>query len=439
MSNPARPAQPPGTGPTIRQMLALWAPLAASIAMMVLEPSIINIGLGRTSEPEVALAAYGLAMGLAMLIEAPIMMLLDTSVARSVNREAFAIIRRITVILGLLVVVLGVVVPLTPLYDLIVVNLMNIPADIAARARPTQLILAFWPLPIAWRRAHQGALIRAGHTAIITTATGIRLVALTSGIVGGLLLFPEGGAIVAGVAMDLSVTIEAAVITVAALRVLRSAAFDPDPALAAEPPTLGAMWRFYRPLAMTTILRQFTRPMLSAGIAAALMPRASLAAWPVAWGLAILITGPAWSLQQLTTALVSDRVAYRRVRNFALILSTLLSLLFALVAFTPLYGWVMGQVYNLSPELQKLALPATQALVILPLLMGAQSLLRGILIRTGRTSEVRAAMTLNIGTLAATLVLGAALFSPTGTTLAALAALTGTLAELAWLRSRTRE
>jgi len=173
MSNPARPGQPPGAGPTIRQMLALWAPLAASIAMMVLEPSIINIGLGRTLRPEMALAAYGVAFSLALVIEAPILMLLDTSVARSVNREAFAIIRRITVILGLLVVVLGVVVSLTPLYDLIVVNLMNIPADIADRARPTQLILAFWPLPIAWRRAHQGVLIRAGHTAIITTATGI--------------------------------------------------------------------------------------------------------------------------------------------------------------------------------------------------------------------------------------------------------------------------
>jgi len=40
--------------------------------MMVLEPSIINIGLGRTADPELALAAYGVAFSLALLVEAPI-------------------------------------------------------------------------------------------------------------------------------------------------------------------------------------------------------------------------------------------------------------------------------------------------------------------------------------------------------------------------------
>jgi hypothetical protein len=40
--------------------------------MMVLEPSIINIGPGRTAAPELALAAYGVAFSLALLVEAPI-------------------------------------------------------------------------------------------------------------------------------------------------------------------------------------------------------------------------------------------------------------------------------------------------------------------------------------------------------------------------------
>jgi len=40
--------------------------------MMVLEPSIINIGLGRTADPELALAAYGVAFSLALLVEATI-------------------------------------------------------------------------------------------------------------------------------------------------------------------------------------------------------------------------------------------------------------------------------------------------------------------------------------------------------------------------------
>jgi hypothetical protein len=425
--------------PTLGQMLALWVPLAASTVMMVLEPSTINIGLGRSANPELALAAYGVAFSLALVVEAPILMLLDASVARSDNREAFLLLRRFTLILGLLVTMVGLVFSLTPLYDLVVVEVMNIPLDVAARARPTLQILSFWPLPIAWRRTYQGLLIRNGQTRVITVATGVRLACLAGALFGGLLLFPQRGSVVAGLAMDFSVTVEAAVITWAAGPLLRNHHFRARPVSeGSEPLSMGGLWRFYRPLAVTTLLRQLTRPMLNAGIAAALLPAASLAAWPVAWGLVILIAGPAWSLQQLTTALASDPPAYRRVRNFSLGLSAFFSLLLGLVAFTPLYEPVMGGIYNLSPELQRLALPAVQWLAAYPLLMGFQSVLRGRLIRAGCTGTVRTAMAVNVAILTATLGLGVSFLSTSGAVLAALAMLTGTLAEWAWLAYKAR-
>jgi Na+-driven multidrug efflux pump len=420
-------------------MLSLWVPLAASIVMMVLEPSIINIGLGRTANPELALAAYGIAFSLALLVEAPILMLLDASVARSTDRTAFVLIRRFALGLGIMVTALGLIVSLTPLYGLIVEELMDIPTDVAARARPTLQVLSFWSLPIAWRRTHQGLLIRAGQTAIISLATAVRLLALAATLFGGLLLVPESGAFVAGTAMVVSVVIEAALITWAARPALQSDAYRANSA-AEEPPSLGLreLWRFYRPLAMTTILRQTTRPLLSAGIAAAAMARASLAAWPVAWGLTILITGPAWSLQQLTTAMATDRAAYQKVQRFALTLSLLFTLLLSAVVLTPAYGWVMGGVYNLSNDLQDLARTAMHIMLVFPLVMGVQAFLRGVLIRAGCTHEVRTAMAINVATMGATLFVGVTLLAPTGVVLAAAATLTGGLAELGWLRWKSR-
>jgi hypothetical protein len=423
-------------GPTARQMLSLWVPLAASIVMMVLEPSIINIGLGRTADPELALGAYNVAFSLALLVEAPILMLLDASVARSSDRAAFVLIRRFTLGLGLVVTAVGLVVSLTPLYDLVVRQWMDIPVDVAARARPTLQILSFWSLPIAWRRAHQGVLIRHGRTAIITGATGVRLMTLAGALTLGLYLLPERGAVVAGVAMDVSVVVEALLITLATRPILRRPSFRAPAAEEGPPLTLHNLWRFYRPLLITTLLRQSSRPLLNAGIAAAVMPRASLATWPVAWGLAILITGPAWSLQQLTTALAKDEASYARVRHFSLSLSVGFGLLLSLVAFTPLYGLMMGGVYNLAPDLQVLARPGTQVMAILPLVMGVQALLRGRLIRGGCTGEVRTAMVLNVLTLGAVLLLGTAVWSLPGVTLAALATLAGQLVELAWLRAK---
>jgi hypothetical protein len=343
-------------------------------------------------------------------------MLLDASVARSTTVKAFAVVRRFTLILGFAVTGIGLAISLTPLYDLVVRGLMNIPADVAATARPTLQILSLWSLPIAWRRAHQGVLIRTGSLFL------------------GLLVRPDKGAIIAGLAMVLSVTVEATLITCATCRVLGEDLYD-DRGDGNEPSRLGLgqLWQFYQPLMATTLLRQAMRPVLNASIASAALPRASLAAWPVAWGLAILIAGPAWSLQQLSTALASDKVAYRRVRAFALTLGVLLSLLLALVAFTPAYGVVMGGVYNLSEELQHLARPAVQVMVALPLLMGAQSLLRGTLIRRGATGAVRTAMIVNVLTLVGAVLVGLAFFAPTGVMLAAMATLTGGVGELVWL------
>ena len=60
-------------------MFGLWIPLAASMLIMVLETSIVNIGLGRSADAELALAAYGVAYSIALLVEAPILMLIDAS------------------------------------------------------------------------------------------------------------------------------------------------------------------------------------------------------------------------------------------------------------------------------------------------------------------------------------------------------------------------
>ncbi|HSJ56818.1 MAG TPA: hypothetical protein VLC95_06540 [Anaerolineae bacterium] len=417
-------------------MLTLWLPLAASIVMMVLEPSIINIGLGRTADPELALAAYGVAFSLALLVEAPIIMLLDASVARSTDLAAFRLVRTFTFWLGIGVTAIGLLVSLTPLYDLIVPGLMRIPPDVAARARPTLQILSFWSFPIAWRRAHQGVLILNHRTSVITWATGVRLVSLAGAMYLGLLLLPERGAIVAGLAMDFSVIVESVLITAATRPVLRDPAYATPAEGAGHPMTMRDLVRFYWPLAGSTLLRQSTRSIINAGIALTVAAHASLAAWPVTWGFAILIAGPAWSLQQLTTAMAHDDASYARVRRFALALGALFGVLLALATFTPLYGWVMGFVYNLAPDLQALARPALAVMVLYPVLMGAQSAVRGRLIREGQTQAVQGAMALNVAALTAAVFLGAWLVPANGVVVAAAAMMIGTLAEQAFLSWR---
>ncbi len=257
MTTKKAPSHMPDTEPTLRQMLALWLPLAASIAMMVLEPSVINIGLGRTADAELALAAYGVAFSLALLVEAPILMLLDASVARATDRAAFGLIRRFALALGLIVTAIGLVVTLSPLYVLIVEGLMNIPTNIAAEARPTLQILAFWSLPIASRPANRGSADplatddqrQRGHRCPLVTLALACSSACSSA---------SQGAVVARFAMVLQChrrsgphhcvcAVCAPVPVEISLQTLRNRSTSL---------TLRGLSRFYRPLGSTTILRR---------------------------------------------------------------------------------------------------------------------------------------------------------------------------------------
>jgi Na+-driven multidrug efflux pump len=232
--------------------------------------------------------------------------------------------------------------------------------------------------------------------------------------------------------MLVSVFVESALTTWATRRVLRSD-HSSDTDL-----TLRALWRFYSPLLATSVINQSRRPLVSTGIAAAAVARSSLAAWPVVWGFVVLFTAPAWSLQQLTTALATNRAAQRSVRRFSLTLGAFLTLLLALVTFTPLYHLVFRSVYALPSDLRDLARPAMQCLVVFPLLSGALSSLRGTLIREGDTKAVRAATLVEVCTLGLALLVGVTRLSSTGVMLAAAATLAGSVAGLTWLLYRSK-
>jgi len=311
---------------------------------------------------------------------------------------------------------------------------MGIPADVADWARPCLIVLSLWPFPIGWRRSFQGVLIRANRTSVITLATVARLVVLAGVLFAGLAAWPGQGAVVAGVAMDVSVVVEAVLVTWAARRALRAGLLGAHGSRPQETLSMRALWRFYAPLLVTSLIRQGVRPVLSAGIAAAAMARASLASWAVAWGLATLVAGPAWSLQQLATALAHDELSFRRVARFSLILSLGLSATLSAIVFTPLYGAVMGGVYNLTPELQQVARPALGVMALLPLVMGEQCLYRGALIRRGHTRAVRNAILVFAVVLVGSLLAGVRWLTWTGALLAAATTMLSYLAELLYLR-----
>ena len=167
-----------------------WWPLALSWILMGVELPLISAVVARLPDQEVQLAAFGgVVFPISLMIEAPVIMMLAASTALSSNTRAFHVLKRFMNRLALCMTLLHVLVAFTPVYDLVIVPLLDVPADVVEPARIGLMIMTPWTWAIAYRRMHQGMLIRFGHRSAIATGTGVRLCTTVALLLLGWLAF----------------------------------------------------------------------------------------------------------------------------------------------------------------------------------------------------------------------------------------------------------
>ncbi len=409
-----------------RRLLALYVPLMFSGLLMSVEGPLITAGIARQPQAELFLAAFGVAFAIALVYEAPILMVLEASIALGNGWPEYLTLRRAYLGFATILTALGLAFFFTPAYTFLTRQLMSIPESIVIAARPALMILTFWPLPIGWRRLHQGVLIRHARTNVISFATGVRVALLSAILFGGAFRGTPGAVLGAG-AMVAGVTVEALLITVPALAVL-GPRNDARPRSGWE-----RVWSYYRPLATTALLQQANRPLITTGIAASMQAVLSLAAWPVVVSITMLANGPLSALQQVVIAVPDDPGARRRTASFVLAVGGFLTALLVIITSSSLLEVLLVKVFGVSSEIWVIATPAARILAFLPLVIAAQCFLRGTLIRAGNTMQVQRAMLANLLTVALIVGTGMALRNLPGIMLGALALLLGGLAEVAVL------
>jgi progressive ankylosis protein len=438
----ARVESRPAVAPGVRGMLLFLGPLVFTGMMMTTDTPIINAALARLPHPEEALAAFVVAFALAMVYEAPHIMMIEAGTTLATNARALGLLRRFYGLLALTVGIIGALVVFSPIYDALVMGLMQIPPRVAASARPALAVFLLWPLPIGWRRLHQGALIRRGHSRAVGAGAFARIGALIGGMLTLVPLLSGAlpGTAIGALVMLLSVSAESLYTHRAAGRLLADLPLTaPD----GHDLTMRELWTFYWPLAGTSILNTLNRPILSAGLAVAAGATlgaagadAALAAWGVAWGLLFLVNGATLTLQQVAIAWDAspDPALRRRCDRLILGLGLGLSAIVALSALTPIAGWLLDTIYAVSPPVRAAALPVLTLLAPVPMLFTAGALLRGKLIHRRQTRLVQRAQIIDLLVMIGVLALG--LYwplpgaRPAATTLGALAMLAVYCADL---------
>jgi hypothetical protein len=411
-------------------ILRLWAPLAATWLMMACEGPFLAAVIARRPEAEGNLAAFGVALAVAMFTEAPVIMMMSASTALVTDRGSFRALRRFSLVLNVLVTLAIGALLLPPVFRLVCVRAMALPPAVARLTRLGTMILLPWPAAIGYRRFYQGVLIRRGETRKVAYGTLVRLAAMAGTALTVAFASKAEGVVIGAAALSAGVVAEAG----ASRFMARQAVLDVCREEIGAVLRTGSIVRFYVPLALTSLLTLGARPVIAVFVGRSRLALESLAILPVLNGLVFIHRSPGFAFQEVGIALLApSRQAWPRLRAFGRRLELASSGLLALIASTPLAHWWFEGVSGLAPELGRLSMVPLRILVLLPALEVVLSMQRALLVSEGLTRRITAATVIEVTVLVAVLALATGPLSMVGVTATACAAIVGRVVANAFL------
>ncbi|MHC1731690.1 MAG: MATE family efflux transporter [Bacteroidales bacterium] len=404
---------------TYRRIFLFWGPLALTWLMMALEQPILIAFIARLSEAKLNLAAFGIAGSFAMIIEAPVIMLMSASTALVTGRHSYKKLRRFTDILNLGVTGIQLIILIPPVFRFIVITLMGVPEEVARLAHIALLIFLPWAASIGYRRFYQGILIRNNLTRRVTYGTMVRLTVI---VTVGLILYSAGvkGAYVGAGAMSLAVFTEAIATRIMASGALKMLLEKED----RENGNLGLrkISKFYYPLAITSLLSLGVHPFVTFFLGRSYMAVESLAVLPVVGSLVFIFRSLGLSYQEVNIALIGNQKQnYRVLRNFAVYMGVSVTVLISVLAFTPLADMWFVNVSGLSQELADMSYLPLKIMILLPAFTVLLNYQRSLLLINRTTGPISAATGVELVSIIVILLICTVILNMTGVVAAAIA------------------
>ena len=422
---------------SLRLVFRTWWPLAFSWMLMAVELPVMGAAIARLANPQINLAAWGgVVYPLALIVEAPIIMLLSASTALSKDLDSYVRMRKYMLWMAGGLTLLHVLVAFTPIYDLVVVRGIDPPGEIVEPARIGLRLMLPWSAAIAYRRFQQGVLIRFEHSGAVGMGTIVRLSADLLVIAFGMSTGYFSGIALAGIAMSSGVLSEALFAGLRVRSVLRDQLLHAPPA--EEALTLRSFLSFYVPLAMTSLLFLLIQPVGSAAMSR--MPRAleSLAAWPVVSGLVFLLRSPGVAFNEVAVALLDKPGSGRDLIRFALRLMGIMTAVLLLIVTTPISTFWFEKLTSLEAELAHMAVTAMWFTLPLPAINVLISWFQGVLLNARRTRAVTESVAVGLIVISIVLTIGVIWGQVIGLYVGWLAFSLGMTGQVIWLWWRSR-
>lgn len=421
------------------------------VALITVTHSIIDAGLARFPRPEEVLAGYAVAKSIATVLENPLFMVRQTTVALVKDRRSYHMVR--TSVLGLTLFFCGLIAAVAyipPLTQLFLREIMGLEGAAFAQARSALALMPFLPIATGWRNFQQGlAILREGND-LLPVATLFRLLYLVVFMFGVAPHLGIGGALAGSAGFVGGLVVEMLVMALGLRVLLRRQKADflseEAPPAKDESEEGGRLtWRglaeFFVPLALTSLIMTGTLPLVNGFIARGHLPEVALAAYAVALSVGNTLVNPINMLHQVSLAFVdpSDPRSVARVRSFFARVALFFAALIALVAFTPFGTWLLLGPMGLPP---RVAAPAQSCLgffILIALASAVREYVWGVLLQARRTGGIGGAKAATTLVMAVILAGGLALYPGHMAIVAAASLAAGAIVEAALLVGYTRQ
>ncbi|HFC12851.1 MAG TPA: hypothetical protein ENJ56_08395, partial [Anaerolineae bacterium] len=418
-----------------RDILKFWLPLVGSWLLLTMEGPLVTMAVNRLADPVKMLAATGIVISLSVFIESPIINMLATATANVVDLRTYKLVRNFTLQWAALLTLIHILIGYTPLFDLVVLRGMGVPAEIALLVRVGMKLMILWSAAIAWRRFLQGVLIHFNHTRAIVVGTAVRLVAGILMLAALVLTTELSGIVIAAAIWTTGVSAEAIYVTIVSRSLFKwelSAETTAKSDL-----TYRKLLQFHLPLASTSALSLLLQPLVVFSLAKLAQSDLTLAAWPLLFQILLIARAPALSIPEVIIALNKNAQQAASLRRFIkyIGIASLLGTLF--FVFTPLSAFYLDRIQNVDPAVAVFVQQGLALTVLFPVLTLSEFALRGFLISQQHTRPVNVGMMINLTLSAVMLAIGTNL-AWSGITTAAVALNVAIIVEIIYLTAQGR-
>jgi len=355
--------------------------------MMSVEGPFLAALIARSSEPTFNLAAYGVAYSLALIIEAPIIMIMSASIALVKDSQSFYKLRNFTYAANGLITLVMLIVITPPVFYFITEDLIGLPVEVSTLTHIATIILIPWPGAIGYRRFYQGILINNNLTRRVAYGTVIRLLSmLLCAIVLYISDFVEG-VVVGAASLSFAVIMEAIAIRFMVRTTVKK--IKSENSSSEQVLTYREINKFYYPLALTSFIGLGVQPLVTFFVGQSRMAIESLAVLPVVTSFVFVFRALGLSYQEVIIALIGEKKEkFKPLLKFAIALAVILVSVLALFAFTPLADFWFITVSGLSESLAEFAHLPLMILFFFPALTVLISIQRGVLVAAKNTKPI---------------------------------------------------